>query len=128
MMKRYLPVLLLLFVVIPVHAKWIKLDMATKQGEIHYFDPETMQKNDKFRKVWVLSSYDEKQKGGHHAVKTLYEFDCTYHKARSITMLLYPDKSATGMVIGARHGESREWFGFSANSMFRHIAETVCID
>ncbi|SEF80422.1 surface-adhesin E family protein [Nitrosomonas ureae] len=128
MMKKYLPILFLLFVVMPAHAKWIKLDMTTRQGEIHYFDPETMQKNDQFRKVWVLSSYDEKQKGGHHAVKTLYEFDCAYHKARSITMLLYPDKNATGMVIGAHHEESREWFGFSANSMFRHIAETVCID
>jgi len=128
MMKKYLPVLFLLFVVMPAHAKWIKLDMAVRQGEVHYFDPETMQKNDQFRKVWVLSSYDEKQKGGHHAVKTLYELDCAYHKARPVTMLLYPDKNATGRVIGAYHEESREWFGFPANSMFRRIAEMVCID
>lgn len=121
-------VLFLLMAVTTVQAKWIKADAAAKPGEAHYFDPETLQKNGQFRRIWVLSSYDETQKGGHHAVKTLYEFDCTYHKARSITMLLYPDKDATGMVIGAHHDESRDWFGFSANSIFRHIAETVCID
>ncbi len=128
MMKKYLSVLFLLFIVMPAQAKWIKLDMTAKQGETHYFESETMQKNDRSRKVWVLSSYDEKQKGGHHAVKTLYEFDCAHHKSRSLTMLLYPDKQATGRVIGAHHEESRDWFGFSANSMFRHIAETICID
>ncbi|MBY0483575.1 MAG: hypothetical protein K2P83_03510 [Nitrosomonas sp.] len=121
-------VLFLLMVVTIVQAKWIKADAAAKPGEAHYFDPETLQKNGQFRKIWVLSSYEEKQKGGHRAVKTLYEFDCAYHKARSITMLLYPDKEATGMVIGAHHDESRDWFGFSANSIFRHIAETICID
>ncbi|WP_292921412.1 surface-adhesin E family protein [Nitrosomonas sp.] len=128
MMMKYLTVLFLLFVVMPAQAKWIKLDMTAKQGETHHFEPETMQKNDQFRKIWVLSSYDEKQKGGHHAVKTLYEFDCAHHKARSLTMLLCPDKEATGRVIGAHHEESRDWFGFSANSMFRHIAETICFD
>lgn len=127
-MKKCLTVLFLLLAVMPAQAKWIKADVAAKQGEAHYFDPGTMQKEGQYRKIWVLSSYDEKQKGGHHAVKTLYEFDCTHHKARSITMLLYPDKEATGMVIGAHHDESRDWFGFSAHSMFRHIAETVCMD
>lgn len=121
-------VLFLLMAVTTVQAKWIKADAVVKLGEAHYFDPETLQKNGQFRRIWVLSSYDETQKGGHHAVKTLYEFDCTYHKARSITMLLYLNKEAKGMVIGAHHDESRDWFGFSANSIFRHIAETVCID
>lgn len=127
-MKKFLMALVLLMAVATVQAKWIKADAAAKPGEAHYFDPETLQKNGQFRKIWVLSSYDETQKGGYHAVKTLYEFDCAYHRARSITMLLYPDKGAKGMVIGAHHDESRDWFGFSANSIFRHIAETVCID
>lgn len=127
-MKKCLTVLVLLLIVTTVQAKWIKADAAAKPGEAHYFDPETLQKNGQFRKIWVLSSYDKAQKGGHHAVKTLYEFDCARHKARSVTMLLYPDKEAVGMVIGAHHEDSLDWFGFSANSIFRHIAETVCID
>jgi len=127
-MKKCLWVLFLLMIVTPVQAKWIEVNSAARRGEAHYFEPDTLYKDDQFRKVWVLSSYDEKQKGGYHAVKTLYEFDCAHNKARSITMLLYPDKKATGVVIGARHGESQDWFGFSANSMFRHIAETVCVN
>lgn len=126
-MKPYLSVLLLLILALPAQAKWIAVDSAAKQGETHYFDPETLHKNGQFRKVWVLSSYDEKQEGEYHAVKTLYEFDCTHSKARSITMLLYPDKKASGTVVGARHEESQNWFGFSAHSIFRHIAETVCM-
>ena len=127
-MKKCLLVLLLLLTVLPVQAGWIGVDIAGKTGEAHYFDPDTVRKDGQFRKVWVLSSYEEKQKGGHHAVKTLYEFDCTQDKARSITMLMYPDKKATGKVIGAHHEESTEWSGFSANSIFRKIEETVCAD
>lgn len=125
-MKKCLLVVLLLLTASTVQAGWVSVDIAGKSGETHYFDPETLRKDGQFRKVWVLSSYDEKQKGGHHAVKTLYEMDCTLDKARSITMLMYPDKKATGKVIGAHHEESTDWFGFSANSIFRRIEETVC--
>ena len=127
-MKKYLPIFFLLMLVTPAQAKWVEINSAAKQGVTHYFEPATLLKEGQFVKIWVLSSYDEKQKGGHHAVKTRYEFDCARNKARSITMLLYPDKKATGVVIGAHHGESQDWFGFSAHSMFRHIAETVCVD
>ncbi|MBS0423251.1 MAG: hypothetical protein JSR71_02215 [Proteobacteria bacterium] len=126
-MKKCLLVVLLL-IAASAQAKWIELNTAAKPGEAHYFDAETMRKENQFRKVWVLSSYEEKQKGGHHAIKTLYEFDCTLDKARSITMLLYPDKKAAGRVIGAHHEDSPQWFGFSVNSIFQHIAESVCAD
>lgn len=127
-MKNCLLMLVLLLIAIPVQAKWIKVDIAAKHNEAHFFDPETILKDGAFRKIWVLSSYEEKQKGGYRAVKTQYEFDCRHHQARSITMLLYPDQNATGVVIGAHHNDSDNWFGFSANSMFQHIEETVCID
>lgn len=127
-MKKFLLVVLLLLTTPLVQAEWIGADTIIKSGEAHYFDPETLRKDGQFRRIWVLSSYDEKQKGGHHAVKTLYELDCTLNKARSITMLLYPDKKATGKVIGAHHEESTDWFGFSVNSIFRRITETVCAD
>jgi len=32
------------------------------------------------------------------------------------------------MMIDAHYEESLDWFGFSASSMFRYVAETVCID
>ena len=127
-MKKSLLLLLLLPVASLVQAGWVGVNSAGKSGEMHYFDADTVRKDGQFRKVWVLSSYEEKQKGGHHAVKTLYEFDCTRDKARSITMLMYPDKEAAGKVIGAHHEESAEWSGFSANSLFRKIEEAVCAD
>lgn len=126
-MKNYLLVVLLLFTA-PVQAKWIQLDVAGKQDEVHSYDPETIHRDGPYRKIWVLSSYDEKQTGGYHAVKSLYEFDCNKHKARPVTMLLYPDKNAAGVPIGAHHSDSKNWFGYSVNSMFRFIEETICID
>ena len=127
-MKKCLWVLFLLLFAASAQAEWIELNTVNKPGETHYFDPETMRKDNQFRKVWVLSSYEEKQKGGHHAVKTLYEMDCALNKVRSITMLMYPDKKAAGKVIGAHHEESTDWSGFSANSIFRQIAGTICAD
>ncbi|SFF11820.1 surface-adhesin E family protein [Nitrosomonas sp. Nm166] len=80
-MKKCLSLIFLLMIVTPVQARWVVINSAAKQGEAHYFDPQTLQKNDQFRKIWILSSYDEKQKGGYHAIKSLYEFDCSHGKA-----------------------------------------------
>ncbi len=127
-MKKCLSVLLLLIVVTTAQAEWVAVDSAAKPGETHYFDPQTLQKNGQFRKIWILSSYDNKQKGGYHAVKSSYEFDCAHEKTRSITLLLYPDKNASNAVIGAHHEESKDWFGFSPHSIFPYISEIVCVD
>ncbi len=127
-MRKCLLVVSLLIVAIPVQAEWTIVDSIAKQGETHYFDPKTPQKNESFKKVWILSSYDQKQKGGYHAIKSLYEFDCSHRKARSITMLLYPDKKAVGTVIGAHHDESQDWFSFTSSSIFQHISEIICIN
>ena len=128
MMKKCLLALPLLIIAAPAQAKRITVDSVAKQGETHYFDPETLQKNDPFRKIWILSSYDEKQKGGYHAIKSLYEFDCSHSKARSVTMLLYPDKKAAGTVIGAHHEESQDWFSFASSSIFQYVSEIICIN
>lgn len=127
-MKKCLSVFLLLIVATAAQAEWVAVDAAAKPGETHYFDPQTLQKNAQFRKIWILSSYDNQQKGGYHSAKSLYEFDCTHEKSRSITLLLYPDKKASGAVVGAHHEESQDWFGFSPHSIFRHIAEIVCVE
>ncbi len=128
-MKKCLLTLFLLKIATTAHAEWVAVDSAAKQpGETHYFEPQTLQKNGQFRKIWILSSYDNKQKGGYHAVKSLYEFNCSDSQARSITLLLYPDKKASGAVIGAHHEESTEWFGFASDSIFQHISEIICIN
>ncbi len=117
----------LLFTVSPAtQAQWIALDRTTKPGESHYFDPETLEKHAQLIKVWILTSFDSKQKGGFHALKSRYEFDCQQHRARPIAHLLYPDKLASGSVIGARHEESPDWFALAPQSSFQHIADTIC--
>ena len=125
-MKKRLLILLLLLVVQSAHADWTAVDTVTSPGVMHYFDAESLQKNGSFRKIWILSSYDEQQKGGYHAIKTFYEFDCAHHKARPITVLLYPDKTASKAVIGARHDESTDWSGFSDDSIFHQVSTVVC--
>lgn len=128
MLKILLVPLILMTTTIPAHAKWMKADMASKPGEIHYFDLETVQKKDAYRKVWTLSSYDEPQSGGHQSIKTLYQFDCSGGKARAVTILLYPDKTAETTVIGAHHDDNRDWFDYSPQSVFSGIAKAVCDD
>src|SRR5690242_7857813 len=121
-MKNRFPILLLLFVVQSAYADWTAVDTFTKPGVMHYFDADSLQKNESRRKIWILSSYDEKQKGGYHAIKSLYEFDCAHHQARPITVLLYPDKTASEAVIGARHDETADWSGFSDDSIFHQVS------
>lgn len=128
MLKIFFPFFILVAATMPAQAGWIKADAASKPGESHYYDPETVQKNGSYRKIWMLSSYDEQQKGGHHSTKILYQLDCAANQARSVTILLYPDKAALASVIDAHHDENREWFEFSPQSIFGEIAKTICID
>lgn len=125
-MRKILFLTFLIVGVAPVQAEWVRLGADAKQGRTHYFDPESVQKNDHFRKVWVLSSYDQKQPAGYRAVKSLYEIDCQEEKARSHTMLLYSDPKAETSEIGASHDESKDWFSYPTNSPLSHIAKTVC--
>lgn len=128
MLKPLIPLLILLTTTLPVQAEWIKADAASKPGETHYFDLKAMQKDSEYRKIWMLSSYAELQPGGYRSVKTLYQFDCSSEKIRVTTLLLYPDKTAATAPIGARHDENRDWFGYSPQSVFGEIAQTICTD
>lgn len=119
---------MLLMAALPAQAEWIKAEATSKSGETHYFDLKAVQKDGAYRKVWMLSSYDEPQSGGHRSVKTLYQFDCSSGKARAMTILLYPDKTAETTVIGAHHDKNREWFAYSPQSVFSGIAKAVCND
>jgi surface-adhesin protein E len=125
-MNKYFLVVFLIMIVAPAHAAWEKLDANLNKEETHFLDPETVRKDGLYRKVWVLSNYDEARAGGYRSVKTFYEFDCQQAKARSQTMLLYPDSMAQGEVIGAHHEESKEWFDFSSGSIFGQISDAVC--
>ncbi|WP_254776215.1 surface-adhesin E family protein [Nitrosomonas sp. Nm34] len=126
MMRKILLLVLLVSLLTPAQAEWIRMDGGAKQGGAHYFDPGSMQKDGHFRRIWVLSSYDQKQSGGYQSVKSLYELDCKQGKARSYTMLLYSDPKAETSVIGAQHDPSNDWFSYPANSPLSHIAKTVC--
>jgi hypothetical protein len=111
----------------PVFADWELIHSNAGKGEKHYFDPTTVRNSGShYKKVWVLSSYDEKQRGGYQSLKTFYEFDCEIERARSYTMLLYSGVMATGNTIGAHHDELKEWFQYPASSFFKQISTTIC--
>ncbi|MCB1986203.1 MAG: hypothetical protein H6936_04465 [Burkholderiales bacterium] len=111
----------------PVYAEWVMINSNPDKGEKHYFDPTTVRNSgDHYKKVWVLSSYDEKQRGGYQSLKTFYEFDCEIERARSYTMLLYSDVMAAGNTIGAHHDELKEWFQYPETSFFKRISTNIC--
>jgi len=111
----------------PIFADWVMINSDSNKGTKHYFDPATVRESgESFKKVWVLSSYNDKQKGGYQSLKTFYEFDCESERARSYTMLLYSGVMATGNTIGAHHDELKEWFQYPATSFFKRISTTIC--
>lgn len=119
--------LIALTVCTPVLAEWVLVSADSSKVASHYFDPTSVRKSGKhYKKVWVLSSYAKKQKGGYQSLKTLYEFDCNDERARSYTMLLYSGVMATGNTIGAHHDELKEWFLYPANSFFKQISISIC--
>ncbi|GJL74589.1 surface-adhesin E family protein [Nitrosomonas sp.] len=129
MKRKIFAVLLIGFISlsVPVLADWVLINSDANKGVAHYFDPTTVRNSgDHYKKVWVLSSYAEKQKGGYRSLKTFYEFDCEAERARSYTMLLYSGVMATGNTVGAHHDELKEWFLYPASSFFKRISATIC--
>jgi hypothetical protein len=124
--KIFLFLIFMLTATTHAQAEWVMASTDKTGGELHYFDPENVENTGHSKKVWVLSSYDQKQTGGYRSVKSLYEFDCNEKRARSYTMLLYPDEMATGKVIGAQHDKLKEWFFYPPNSIFSHIVKKIC--
>ena len=126
MMSKYFVTVILVMLVFPANAAWEKLGKNLEKGETHFYDPQTVRLDGQYRKVWVLSSYDEERTGGYRSVKTFYEFNCEQARSRSQTMLLYPDTLAQGKVVGAFYEESKEWSDYSLDSIFAQISDTVC--
>jgi hypothetical protein len=122
----FLPAIILLFVIAPVKAEWVMMDAGPDQKDVHFYDPTSIKNNDRFKKVWILTSYGEEQTGGYRSVKSFYELDCKEDRARSYTMLLYTDEMAAGDVIGAQHDKLKEWSVYPADSIFSQIADAVC--
>jgi len=122
----FLPAIILLIVITPAKAEWVMVNTGPGQKDVHYFDPDSIKNNGRFKKVWVLTRYREEQVGGYRSVKSFYEFDCKEARARSYTMLLYADEMATGDVIGAQHDKLKEWSVYPAGSVFSQIADAVC--
>lgn len=110
-----------------VSAEWVLVNSDSDKNAEHYFDPDTVrQSGQNYKKVWLLSSYGEKQKGGYQSLKTFYEFDCDTDRARSYTMLLYSGTMASGNTVGAHHDELKEWFNYPETSFFKRISTSIC--
>jgi len=110
-----------------VSAEWVLVNSDADKKTEHYFDPDTVRNSGQhYKKVWLLSSYDEKQRGGYQSLKTFYEFDCGADRARSYTMLLYSGAMAKGNTIGAHHDELKEWFDYPETSFFKRISASIC--
>lgn len=110
-----------------VQADWELVHDDANKNARHYFDPDTVrQSGENYKKVWLLSSYGEKQRGGYQSLKTFYEFDCGADRARSYTMLLYSATMASGNTVGAHHDELKEWFEYPETSFFKRIATAIC--
>lgn len=127
MMKNQVVLLaLLLIIAFQAKAEWTVLEQTGKQDVKHYVDWSTIDKNDHLRQVWVLSSYANQQLGQFRSLKTHYELNCVDTKARTITLLSYPDENASTTPNGARHAESEDWFDFSKQSILNQIAQKIC--
>jgi len=128
-MKRTVFVILLFGFCNIASAEWILVSSDADNKAEHYFDPGTVrQSGEYYKKVWLLSSYGERQRGGYQSLKTFYEFDCEADRARSYTMLLYSGVMAKGNTIGAHHDELKEWFQYPEASFFKQIASSICSD
>lgn len=127
MKRTVFAVFLLSFYSSIVAAEWVLVSSDDVDRVEHYFDSGTVRNSGQsYKKVWLLSSYGEKQKGGYQSLKTFYEFDCGADRARSYTMLLYSGAMAKGNTIGAHHDELKEWFDYPETSFFKRISSAIC--
>ena len=94
-MKRFLVLLICLFLSTPCFGKWTKVTEGTL-GDVVYLDFETIRKVDGYHYFWTLNDYKKPLLGIVYSTKVYYQSDCKLFRYKFLNQINYYGQMGKG--------------------------------
>ena len=130
MMKRMLPIAILVLVGTPAYAGWEQVETKNQLAGMRsmYIDPSTIQKEGNLVTVVELIDFKDMQggtsPGRYSSQKIRVQFDCAKEQLRFLSITDYADNMGGGDKVGGASGG--DWEPVKSTSIHRNVWEAVC--
>ena len=124
MRMKKLILALAIFVSCPVWAEWKFMDQNVDFKV--YIDPETIRKDGRLRKVWVLHDDIKVDERGAKSRQLRHEYDCKNERYRFLSYTLHGERWAQGITILLRTPENDPWTDIPPNTPIEDVLKIVC--
>jgi hypothetical protein len=106
-------------------AEWVMYTKSKNEEVTHYFDPATIRKDGKMRRVWQLHDLSERDTNGVMSFRVRTEFDCKQERSRFLSASTHSEPMAAGKVLNTV-GESNDWEDIAPETVSERILKIVC--
>ena len=132
---RFLLTLLLLIIVPPARADWVKVGEVKKSTHffmsattVYFIDPTMITRDGSLRRVWEIHNLSDTGSSGEKSVLTSVEYDCADKRMRTISATGHSEPMASGQIIPLRNVLD-DWTNLSAgkdDQVFMKILDMAC--
>jgi hypothetical protein len=122
-MKVLVSALLLMLVSAGAQADWKKI--AETDAARYYFNPDNLQKDGDYRKVWEIHDYKKRDADGELSLRLHMEYDCKASKYRLLGFSTHSEAMAEGTTL-VSNGNVGEWMEIPANTLVARNLKLFC--
>jgi hypothetical protein len=120
---RFVLCVLLALVAAPAWAEW--LPFGETHIAVHYFDPDTIRKNDDRRKMWQGQDLKQQNNNGVMSRRILWEYDCKENRKRVLSFSSHSGPMMTGKTL-TKGNDSRPWSAIPPGTGDEVLLKIVC--
>lgn len=103
---------------------WVKVSSSDLDNI--YIDTISLKKIGNNRRVWVLSDYKKRDKGGDSSNKVLSEFDCAEDRVKNLDYTMFKGNMGNGTVTDHISSPNSAWQYVSPGSVDDFLLKFVC--
>lgn len=122
---RVFALCLLMLMVDPAFAAWVKFGANDDSSIVMYIDPATIRKEGNLRRIWELQDLKNGDGNGGYSYRMLSEYDCKGGRVRFLSFTVFPERMAAGRSL-ARGDEPMEWRHIAPGEITGDVLERVC--
>lgn len=120
---KFFVVFLSTFLAFHVHAEY--LTYSKSDDAQHYYEPETIKRENGNVRVWILMDFKKVQPDGGNSYRLLEEVDCKERRIRRLQMTVFKGAIGTGDTL-AQNDAQGEWSFIPPATVFDYLKNKVC--
>lgn len=122
--KRFLLLSFFLLVTGSASAGWEKVGATDKA--VMYIDPATLRREGNFRKIWLITEFQQRSENGTVSTRHRDEYDCGSERRRVLSMSTHTKSMAGGKTISSTSEPNGVWREIPPGTVANDVLEVVC--